>query len=49
MGLFKKKSEKYKISSYDQNQVKNQSRMTAFDKIKYESDALIFTIKTLPS
>ncbi len=37
MGLFKKKSEKYKISSYDQNQVKNQSRMTAFDKIKYES------------
>ncbi len=37
MGLFKKKSDKYKISSYDQNQVKNQSRMTAFDKIKYES------------
>lgn len=37
MGLFKRKSEKYKISSYDQNQVKNQSRMTAFDKIKYES------------
>ena len=37
MGLFKKKKDKYKISSYDQNEVKNKSRMTAFDKIKYES------------
>ena len=37
MGLFKKKKEKYKISSYDQNQVTNKSRMTAFDKIKYET------------
>lgn len=37
MGLFKKKKDKYKISSYDQGEVKNKSRMTAFDKIKYES------------